>query len=267
MDICIKVKTVGILLIMASTLHAAPAYEAVPWTKNFLEVRPVVSVEHHSITSRHKWLPHHSPKQLYQGTAFISAAPYPDWETDIGVTGNSLKDGKLASRVEYQVLSDLKRSPLALTVVGNVCVSAPSRARKPVFFEMASSAGELGIGLGRHFFLRKNAYTQLFSYVLTGIGTHQARWVTGEVGVQQVFYSKHFLRLALCCTHTYGHHSGSFQGFGTVRSIIKSVSVSYAYRFANGIEGRLSYSRKSFEKGCLRGAHAWQASLSLPLSF
>lgn len=253
------------LQIVPCALYCAPVAEAVPWTKNFLEIRPSLSIERLSVTPRHRHLPGHSPRHCYQGTLVASASPCPDWEADLTISGRSFETGRIGARVERQVLSDLTDGPVALTLVASGSMSRMDRVRKPVFFEMAASTAEFGVGIGRHLLVRQSAYTQLFAYCVGGIGTRQAKWATGEIGIQQVFFSRHFARFAVGCTHTYGHHH-SFQGFGSIRSVVRILTSSYAYRFSNGIEGRLSYILRTLNRGCISGSHTCQVSLSIPLS-
>ena len=223
-------------------------------------------IERLSVTPRHKGLPAHSPSHCLQATLLASGSPYPEWESDIFLSGNSIETAKIGARVERQLLSDLTGSPVALTCLALVSTTRRERAMKPVFFEMAPSAAECGVGLGRHIVLKQHAYTQLFAYLVGGIGTHQARWVSGEVGIQQVFFSRHFLRGALGIIETYGHARG-FRGIGTIRTTVRTLSASYAYRLSNGVEVRLSSIWRMVTRGPVVRAQSCQLSLSFPLSF
>ncbi len=262
----LKVKRWFLLLLTGASLYGAPPFEAVPWTKNFLEIRPTLVLERLSATPRHRRLPAHSPEQAFQGTLLVSGSPYPEWESDIFLSGNSIETAKIGARVERQLLSDLTGSPVALTCFAAGSTAQRERARKAVFFEMAPSTAECGVGLGKHLIVRPHAYTQLFAYVGGGIGTHNARWMGGEVGMQQVLFSRHFLRGSLGCTETFGR-ARRFCGIGTMRTVVKTVTASYAYRFSNGVEARISAIWRMVTKGPVVRAQSCQASISVPLSF
>ena len=246
-------------------LGAAQPYEATPWTKSFLETRVAASMERYSITT-HRARFSHSPHTQYDGSLFLSSAPIVDWEFDIGVIGRSWPTRKFFVRAERQLLSDLSDSPVALTAVVDGSFCGYERSCRPVFFEMAKNGVEAGFGIGRHLIIQKTAYTQLFSYILGGAGSSRARWARAEVGIQQAFFRRHYIRLSYEWLKAFGH-AERFHGIGTIRTISQGASASYAYRFGNGIEARCSYLYRHLRHGGLRAASGVRVSLSLPLSF
>lgn len=246
-------------------LEASLPYEATPWTKSFLETRVAASAERYSI-STHRSKFSHSPHTQYDGSLFLSSAPIVDWEFDVGVNGHSWPTRKIFVRAERQLLSDLSDSPVALTAVVNGFACGHERSCRPVFFEMATNGLEAGFGIGRHLVIQKTAYTQLFSYILGGTGSSRARWTRVELGIQQVFARRHYIRLSYEWLKTFGHN-GRFHGIGTIRTVSHGASASYTYRFDNGLEVRCSYLYRHLHRGGLRAASALRLSLSLPLSF
>lgn len=244
-----------------SYVCASLPYEATPWTKSFLETRLVASIERYSAQSHNQ-----KPHTQYDGALVLSSAPIVDWEFDAGIFGRSLPTRKLFARVERQLLSDLAGSPIALTAVLDGSLCGHQRSCRPVFFEMAKNGLEGGLGIGRHLVIQKNAYTQLFSYVLGGVGSSRARWVRSEVGLQQVFFRRHYIRLSYEWLKTFGN-ANHFHGIGSIRTICNSASVSYAYRFDSGLEARCSYLYHHLHRRGLRAASEIVLSLSVPLSF
>ena len=257
--------TVSIATVVSGLLTASPQAEATPWTKSFLETRVAASVERYAIRARaDRW--RHTPKNQIDGTLFATSAPLQDWEFDLGVQGKSLPTRKLFCRAERQIFSDLQRDPLAVTLVADVSSSGHQRSRRPVFFEMAKNVAECGIGVGRHLVIRRDAYTQLFAYLLAGIGSSKARFVSGELGVQQMFFQHHFLRLSYIHMKTFGHNHGRFRGIGTIKTDVNTITASYAYRWYNGIEARVSYIHRILTSGSLRRSSTCQVGVSIPIS-
>ena len=240
---------------------ASLPYEATPWTKSFLETRVAAAVERYA-TSSHRYGPH----TQYDGVLHLSSAPIVDWEFDAGIFGRSLLTRKFSVRAERQLLSDLTGNPIALTAVVNGSLCGHERSCRPVFFEMAKNGLEGGFGMGRHLAIQKNAYTQLFSYVLGGMGSSKARWFRAEVGLQQVFSRKHYVRLSCEWLRAIGT-ADRFHGIGTIRTSCPGAGVSYAYRFDSGIEARCSYLYHHLHHRRLREVSQVVCSFSLPLSF
>ena len=247
-----------------ATLGASLPYEATPWTGSYLETKVAASVERYSL-STHKGRYGRSPHTQYDGAIFVSSAPVIDWEIDAALFGRSLPTRKVFIRAERQLLSDIERSPVALTAVVNGSLSAHERSRRPVFFEMAKNTAEAGFGVGRHLFIRKSTYTQLFSYVLGGVGSSRARWFRAEVGLRQVVFHRHIVRFSYEWLKTYGHER-RFRGMGTIRALCHSVNVSYSYCFNNGLEAQCSYVRHLIHSKGLLGASQVRFSVSLPIS-
>ena len=70
----LKVKRWFLLLLTGASLYGAPPFEAVPWTKNFLEIRPTLVLERLSATPRHRRLPAHSPEQAFHAVHVLDDA-------------------------------------------------------------------------------------------------------------------------------------------------------------------------------------------------
>ena len=250
---------------MAGIVGAAMPTEAVPWTKSYLETRIVAQMERLSLATRGKSMAQASHHQI-EGAIYGSSAPIEDWEFDAAVYGRSLPTSKFFVRAEKQLLSDLGSDPVALTVVADGSISGAQRSRSPVFFEMAKNSAEVGLGIGRHLLIRKGAYVQLFSYLMAGVGSSNARWASAEVGLQEVFSVRHYLRFSYSMMRAFGH-SKRFAGIGTLNTTVDGVACSYAYRCDNGIEGRLSCLFRTVKRGPIRASAVWLLSVSLPISF
>jgi hypothetical protein len=247
-----------------SCLGASLPDEATPWTKSFLETRVAASIDRYGMaTHGHTYAP--SPHTQYDGSVLLTSAPMVDWEFDVGVFGRSWQTRKFFGRAERQLLSDLTGSPVALTAVVQGSTSGHERSCRPVFFEMAKNSVEAGFGIGRHLIIRKTAYTQLFSYILGGTGSARARWARAEVGLQQVFSRRHYIRISYEWLTSFGH-AERFQGIGTIRTFVNGVGLSYAYRFDDGLEARCSYVYRHMHRGGLQAASGLRISLSLPFS-
>jgi hypothetical protein len=251
-------------LINVSHAEGALPCEAIPWTKSFLEARTVLQMEHLSLTTRRRHS-HHTGHTHYDGCLYASASPLEDWECDIGLQGASLSTGKIFVRVERQLLSDLANDGVAVTGVVNGFLSRHQRTRNPVFFEMAQNGGEVGCGLGRHLYIGKKDYIQIFSYLMAGAGSASARWLRAEVGLQGVWALRHTIRCSYLWTGAFGH-SGQYRGIGSMNTHVDSWSLSYAYRWDDGIEGRLSYIFRYVRSSFIRTSSAAQLSLSIPIS-
>ena len=229
-----------------------------------MDVRADGQLERLSVTTRHS---HErcSPRCQYDGCFVVSAAPIVDWEFDVGVQGRSLSTGKLVVRAERQLLSDLTGSRCALTAFAAGSISGRQRARHPVFFEMAQSGAEMGVGVGRHLIIRPRGYVQLFSYVSAGAGTHHAAWAQAEVGLQAVYQRRHTIRVSYMWTDALGH-GRIYRGVGTLHTHIDGYSANYTYRWLGGIEARLTYLFRHPHHGLIRTSTAAMASLSIPMA-
>jgi hypothetical protein len=244
---------------------ASQQFERTPWTKSYLETRSVVSVDRYSLDVRNNQF-RNTPKHQMQGTLYLSSAPLEDWEFDLGLQGRSLPTGKLFLSAEHQVLSDLYDDPLALTIVVDGSSSGRRRSTDPVFFEMARHVAQGGIGLGKHIFNQKNYYTQIFSYLLGGMGSSRAKYLSAEFGVQHVISQRHLFRISVLHIKTFGPRKGEFHGIGTLHTDVNGVACSYAYRWYNGIECRLSYIRRWVVKSGIRASTTCQVGISIPIS-
>ena len=256
---------VAVLCCATAFVGASLPDEATPWTKSFLETKAGAAVERYRLAA-HGRRYRRSPRTQYDGTLFFSLAPVIDWEFDAALFGRSWPTGKLLVRAERQLLSDLERDPVALTAVLDGFVCGHERSFQPVFFEMARDGCEAGLGVGKHVFIRKSMYTQLFSYFLGGMGTSQARWTRAEVGIQQVLFRRHTIRFSYEWLKTFGR-GGSFRGMGTIRALCHDVSISYAYRFENGLEAKASYAKRLIHQRGLQSSSLVRVSVSMPLSF
>jgi hypothetical protein len=256
---------VGGAVLMTGVLKASPQSESTPWTKSYLETRTVASVERYSASYRGNRFSH-TPKNRVQGTLFATSAPLQDWEFDLGIQGRSFPTGKIFIRAEHQIASDLEQDPLAVTIVVDGSTSGSQRARHPVYFEMAQHVGQIGLGFGRHLVNQKNAYTQVFGYLFGGLGSSRARFASAEIGVQQVFYKQHFLRLSFSHMKTFGQNHAKFRGIATIRTCVNTIACSYAYRFYSGIEIRLTYLRRMLTRSGIRSSTTYQLSVSLPIA-
>ena len=256
---------VALLCCAPICLEASLPDGAVPWTKSFLETKAGVAVERYGLATHGKRYARSSHTQ-YDGVLCISSAPVMDWEFDAALFGRSWPTGKFFVRAERQLLSDLEKDPVALTAVVNGFVCGHERSCRPVFFEMARDGCEAGLGVGRHALIRKSMYTQVFSYVFGGMGTSRARWARAEVGVQQVFSQRHTFRLSYEWLKTFGHN-GSFQGMGTIRSLCHDITVSYGYRFENGLEAQCSYAKRLIHRRGLQSSSLIRFSVAVPVSF
>lgn len=243
------------------------AYHA-PWLTNFLEVRSDFSVEQLSLSNAHhqKLMPSHLYRHRTQGIFSLSASPYPDWEYDLALLSASPDTGKISLRAERQVLSDLQGDLCAFSLVGKGEVMHQKRARQPLFTETAGAGGEIGFGIGRHLWIAPWGYTQLFSYVKAGIGDYSSRWVAAEVGVQQGFLSRHFVRCHISYIKGLGTRNDDFRGIGSLHAALLSFQGAYVYRWNGGIETSIAYL-----VGCLQGkvgmrTQRFLLSLSIPLS-
>jgi hypothetical protein len=125
---------------------------------------------------------------------------------------------------------------------------------------------EGGIGVGRHVAIQKGAYTQLFAYLIGGVGSSRARYARAEIGAQQVFAMKHFLSLRLSYVKTFGRSHAVFRGIGTLKTNIKGIGMSYTYRCDSGIETRLSFNRGVFSIHSIRSAWTYQIGVSIPIA-
>jgi hypothetical protein len=99
---------------------------------------------------------------------------------------------------------------------------------------------------------------------MAGAGASRARWVSGEIGVQEVFSRRHFLRCSVGEIKTYGH-SHHYRGVGTMSAHINTVSLGYAYRRDDGIEGALSYTYRHFEDRFIRAQSMLLVRVSVPI--
>ena len=258
-------RCIAIICCVTASLGASLPDEATPWTKSFLETKAGAAVERYSLATHGRRYAR-TPHTQYDGVLFASSAPVADWEFDTALFGRSWPTGKFFVRAERQILSDLERDPVALTAVVDGFLCGHERSYRPVFFEMAKDGCEVGLGIGRHAFIQKSMYTQVFSYVFGGMGTSRARWARAEVGVQQVFSRRHTIRLSYEWLKTFGH-SESFHGMGTLRALCHDVAFSYGYRFDNGFQVRCSYAKRLIHRWGLRSSSQVRVSLAIPVSF
>jgi len=206
------------LAFFSTILIAASQDEAVPWTKSLLESRIEFSVERLN-----------SKKHL--GRAVLSSAPFENWEFDLGLSGWSGKDIKADLRAEKQILSDLVGDSLALSGVAHLSKTTQHRALQPIYGEMSPTCGEIGVGLGRHLALGRHSYTQLFTYLTAGIGSHASPYGKAEIGLWRSFSHHQALRSSLSHVRTMGRTRYT--------RTISAVSVMYVYHFSDGIEGKI----------------------------
>lgn len=239
-----------------SSMFADIHLSSQPWIENFLETKASVFAEQVKTEK----------KCTHQGVFQFSTSPYPECQTDVLIAGNSIKTGKAAIRAEKLVFSDLEGEPFALSFVGEVSKSRETRVRNPAFFEMAKNCLEVGVGAGKHLCVRKEFYTQVFSYLFGGVGTQNASWAQVEVGVQHVLYESHFLRVSFSHVHSFGKDR-SFLGFGTIRSRINNISFTYQYRFLNELDLIISLAKRYVDKGPIRSAQVLSLGVSYPISW
>lgn len=247
-------------------LEAAPQLEATPWTKSFLETRVAASVQRYAINREAQRRESLSHCQV-DGMLMASTSPWQDWEVDLGIQGRSLPTGKLSVRVERQLCSDLEHAPCAVMAVLDGSISGRSRSRSPVYFEIAKNVVDIGIGLGRHLVNEKDIYTQAFLFVFGGIGSSNARFASGEVGLHHVINRRHAIRVSYQYLQSMGRSHEPFRGIGTLQTSFSTMAVSYAYRFASGIESRISVAYRMSPWHLLRRSTMLQASVSIPIAF
>jgi len=252
-------------LSILATTHVYGSFStwARPWTKSFLVVRANASVENNSVNLRKSSSNYSRNKNI--GTVSVSGAPLPNWEIGALLSAANAQTQKVAARIEHQILSDVKLSPVALTTFLQASATTDTRASDPVFFEMAKRVGEIGIGLGRHLGIAPLSYTQVFGYVSAGIGSSWARWTRAEVGFSHFHAKKHGIRLSYQYTKPYSS-KGSFQGFGTQDADFQSFSVGYTYTTSGGFRWKLAYIYRQFQGGVARSHQTAQLGISLPLA-
>ena len=96
---------------------------------------------------------------------------------------------------------------------------------------MSPTCGEIGVGLGRHLAFGRHSYTQLFSYITAGIGSHAAPYGKAEIGLWRSFSHHHALRSSLYHVHTMGKTRYT--------RTVSALSVMYVYHFSDGVEGKV----------------------------
>ena len=170
-----------IFLLSSLHLYADISYTYRPWTRSFLESKLLLSAERTSTSSR--------DGSLTQGELFLSTAPFPDWQLDLGVAGNALSTGKVALRVEKSIFSDLLGKPYALSSFIGCSAARERRVNNPLFFEMDQHAVESGLSFGKHLFIQKDSYIQAFSNILSGVGS-RGFWAQGDAGLYYSFLAK-----------------------------------------------------------------------------
>ncbi len=254
------------LLSVLATVHVYGSFSTwtKPWTKSFLEVRVDGFLEHTSVNLRKSSSDYSKNKNI--GTVTASGAPLPNWEISALLSAADAKSRKLGARIEHQILSDLKISPIALTTFLEAFDTTRSRASEPAFFEMAKRGGEIGIGLGRHLGIAPLSYTQLFGYLTAGIGSSWARWTKAEIGFSHLHAKKHGVRLSYQYTRPHSSKSGSFRGFGSQKADIQSFTAGYTYITSGGFQWKLAYIYRHFQKGVARSSQTAHLGISLPLA-
>lgn len=253
---CLGLGALGLI----ATLHADASSEATPWTRSFLEARVDLSAQQYRASfNKDRWA--HAHSFAYDGQISIGASPLEDWGVDLGIQEGEIKARKGFARIERQLYSDLKGDPLACTFVVGGSISSRYRSRQPVYFEMAQNAFETGFGVGRHLFIKKKFYTQLFAYVYGGVGNSRASWGRCEIGVQNVYARRHRVRLAYEGLRTFRSH-GRFQGIGTRKIFANGCSALYGYTFDNGIELKCWYTYRR----CIGDSLRWVSELRLAVS-
>jgi len=134
------------------------------------------------------------------------------------------------------------------------------------FFEMAKNVGECGVGLGRHVINRKDAYTQLFAYILVVWALHEHVMPVRRLALPKVFSERHYLRASFSHMKTFGPGHGPFHGIGTLKTDVNTIACSYAYRWYSGIEMRLTYIRRMLTESGIRTSTTCQVGVSVPIS-
>jgi len=254
-----------IALVLSSQAYGSFSTWATPWTKSFLEMRLDAEIERSHISLRKDSDEYSRNKNI--GTIIASGAPLPNWEVSALLSGSNTKTRKIAGRIEHQILSDLKISPVSLTTLLELCVATNKRASEPAFFEMAKKYAQVGLGLGRHLGIAHFSYTQLFSYLMGGMSTSFSRWASLEIGLAHTYAEKHSFRASVTHLRSYSTKSGPFRGFGGEGGNINSASLGYFYTTSGGLKWKLSYIYRHFQKGVARSNQTARLSLSFPITF
>ena len=254
------------LFLWSSVLIASPWYEATPWTKSFLDIRPTASIQYLSIRKEKRVGKLHQPTNVLEGMLGISGSPYPDLEIDLFLSQASAHTMKGELRGEFQLCSDINFQPIALTAVAHATTTTRYRAERLLFWEMAQHGLEIGLGIGKHLYIAPKTYTQFFGYVFGGIGSRSSRWITMEMGVQHV-YGHHRFRGAILRQEMHGNRSISqYAGLGSVRSYTDTITLGYGYTTYSGLEWKFNYLLKRFSKKIATYSQHISLSLEIPLS-
>ena len=253
----------SLLSLFCFAAHAENCFDSRPWTKSFLDTTLSFSLERVSPSRGSKKSCRSNQKGITEGVALFSTAPYPEWQVDVAVAGKSIETGKIAGRAEKLLFSDLQGSPCAVSCVFGLTVAREKRVKKPTFFEMARHAAEGGVGVGKHFYVGKNSYTQVFSYLLGGIGKG-AEWTNIEIGLFHSFFQKHSIRCSLSHLKSFGHYHEFHQGYGSIETQQKLFSFQYTVRFTEG-DLFIRYGKRWLERGPIRSAQTWRIGLSFDL--
>lgn len=243
------------LLIYSLQVYADVTHVYRPWTRSFMETKLFLSGERVSTPSR--------VKTLNQMETLLSTAPYPDWQADLGIAGTALDTGKIFLCGERMLFSDLLGSCCALSAFAGSSSSCEKRVKNPLFFEMAQHTFESGLSLGKHVFIGKDSYAQLFSNVLGGVGS-RGTWLQLDLGMYYSFLKNHAVQCAYTNVRSFGHHD-SFCGYASIRSHINALSVQYKILF-DGIELFTQYSRLWVSGVNLSSANGYKIGFSYPIA-
>lgn len=247
---------VHLLALCCASLYSGD--QAIPWTPAYLTVRSGFAFDQMSANV------HTSPR--YQGRFSISAAPVVDWWVGAAAMASSCTTPKISLRAEKQLLCDLTGDFFSATGFIAGSVTTLERAKKPVYFEMASKTIEGGLGIGRHIANTQKSYTQLFSYLTAGVGSHFSRYASVEIGLNHVYAKKHTFLATLECLKTFPTFHHRFEGIATQQSSALSLGGWYQYRFDSGVEVSLGGIKRFVHSKRLSSATVLQLQITLPIA-
>jgi hypothetical protein len=232
---------------------------ATPWTPSYLTASSEFAVDRFSGDS--------GGSSKNQCRYSLKASPLIDWGVDASFMASSIKTPKIALRAERQILCDLTGDPFSATLVASGSLTTLNRAKNPLFFEMSAKTLQAGVGLGRHLFNEKTYYTQIFSYLIGGIGSGAARFATAEVGLQHVYMKRHRFLASVEYLHAspFSHHQRA--GIATREGRALSLGLWYTYQFDSGIAASVGYIKREIHSPLIRSATLVQVQLSLPIVF
>ncbi len=248
---------------LTSTLFADLQNQSSPWTPSYLTATSNFAIDRFSARTKHTT----KTTPRYQGRYSMTMAPFIDWGMDVSLMASSIKTPKLSLRAERQILCDLTGDAVSLTGVCNGSIAALDRAKKPIFFEMSAKTLEVGIGVGRHIVNEKSYYTQLFSYLKSGVGSKGARFSSAEIGINHVYDARHHIMASMEYLRTYPRDHRQFAGIATQKTSVVSFGIWYKYRFDSGVEASGGYIKRNVHSKFLSAAATIQVQLSLPLAF